>query len=353
MMGDQSGGGRRMAGGRLQARSRRRWVIAGAVTGLWLLLLIVSGSLTASLVLLVLALLFLGLMAVGLRSLGIGRDHRAVQALATRPWRDGREVLALALRHMSEAFIITPNGSRLAPSSVELCMNPADVDSLANLIDLELVNASAAEAYVAEITASGAQVRQDVPIEVSVVPDPAVPVGRYSLRQGRPHALRVPAGAGFARPVPARAAPATAAAGSAAATAFDGGPGGPHSGEAATMAAWAPGDATTSAATMCALAPNPLLRLVTGDLTAQTRVSGACAGRGPAAELLLPSDPTVSRVHAQFTCAAGEWRITGVGLNGVALNGTVLMDEQVVRDGDTIRWGRRPDSLSSRVQIQP
>jgi hypothetical protein len=348
MMGDQAGGARRRAGGRLQARNRRRWVIAGTVTGLWLLLLIVSGSLISSLVLLVLALVFLALMAVGLRSLGIGRDHPAVQALATRPWRDGREVLALALRHMSEVFIITPSGSRLAPSSVELCMNPADVDSLANIIDLELVNASAAEAYVAEITASGAQVRQDVPIQVSVVPDPAVPAGRYGLRQARPHPLRVPAGAGFASPAPARTPSATAAAG-----ASHGGRGGVPLGEAATMAAWTPGDATTAAATMCELAPNPLLRLVTGDRTAETRVSGACAGRGPAAELLLPEDPTVSRVHAQFACAAGEWRITGVGLNGVALNGAVLTDEQVVRDGDTIRWGRRPDSLTSQVQIRP
>jgi hypothetical protein len=351
MMGEQAGG-RRPAGGRLQARSRRRWIVAGAVTGLWLLLLIVSGSLTSSLVLLVLALAFLGLMTVGLRSLGVGRDHPAVQALATRPWRDGREVLALALRHMSEVFIVTPNGSRLAPSSVELCMNPADVASLANLIDLELVNASAAEAYVAEITASGAQVRRDVPIEVSVVPDAAVPAGRYGLRQGRPDGLRVPPGGGFASPVPVPAL-ARADSASAAAVASHGGRGGRVPAEAATMAAGTPGDATTSAATMCELAPNPLLRLVTGDLTAQTRVSGACAGRGPASELLLPEDPTVSRLHAQFTCAAGEWRITGVGLNGVLLNGTVLTDEQVVRDGDTICWGRRPDSLSSRVQIRP
>jgi hypothetical protein len=368
MMGDRAGGGRRMAGGRLQGRSRRRWVITGAVIGLWLLMLIISGSLTASLVLLVLALLFLGLMAVGLRSLGVSKDHPAVQALATRPWRDGREVLALALRHMSEVFIITPNGSRLAPSSVELCMNPADIDSLANLIDLELVNASAAEAYVAEITASGAQVRQDVPIEVRVVPDPAVPAGRYGLRQGRPDALRAApgaalhaaAGAGFARPQPVAAATpplARANSASAAAAPSHGGRGGVHSADAPTMAAWTPGDATnsatTSAATMCELAPNPLLRLMTGELTAETRVSGACAGRGPAAELLLPADPTVSRVHAQFTCAAGEWRITGVGLNGLAVNGTVLTDEQVVRDGDVIRWGRRPDSVSSRVQIRP
>jgi hypothetical protein len=35
------------------------------------------------------------------------------------------------------------------------------------------------------------------------------------------------------------------------------------------------------------------------------------------------------------------------------VNGIVLTDEQVVRDGDIIRWGRRPDSLSSRVQIRP
>jgi hypothetical protein len=358
MMGDRAGGGRRMAAGRLQGRNRRRWVIAGAVTGLWLLMLIISGSLTASLVLLVLALLFLGLMAVGLRSLGISRDHPALQALATRPWRDGREVLALALRHMSEVFIITPNGSRLAPSSVELCMNPADLDSLANLIDLELVNASAAEAYVAEVSASGAQVRQDVPIEVRVVPDAAVPAGRYGLRQGQPDALRAApgaahraaAGGGFARPAPplARATPASAAA-----VPSHDGRGGVHLADAPTMAAWTPGDATTSAATMCELTPNPLLRLTTGELTAETRVSGACAGRGPAAELLLPSDPTVSRVHAQFACEAGEWRITGVGLNGLAVNGTVLTDAQVVRDGDVIRWGKRPDSLSSRVQIRP
>ena len=349
-----------MAAGRLQGRSRRRWVITGAVTGLWLLMFILSGSLTASLVLLVLALLFLGLMVVGLRSLGVGRDHPAVQALATRPWRDGREVLALALRHMSEVFIITPNGSRLAPSSVELCMNPADLGSLANLIDLELVNASAAEAYVAEITASGAQVRQDVPIEVRVVPDPAVPAGRYGLRQGRPDGLRAAPGdalragvapsAGLARPAPPLARATSA---SAAAAPSHGGRGGVHSADAPTMAAWTPGDATIGAATMCELAPNPLLRLLTGELTAETRVSGACAGRGPAAELLLPADPTVSRVHAQFTCASGEWRITGVGLNGLAVNGTVLTDEQVVRDGDVIRWGRRPDSVSSRVQIRP
>jgi FHA domain len=361
MMADQSGGGRRKAGVRLQARSRRRWVIAGSVTGVWLVLLIVTGSLLSSLVLLVLALVFLALMAVGLRSLGISRDHPAVQALATRPWRDGREVLALALRHMSEVFIVTPSGARLAPSSVQLCMNPADVESLANIIDLELVNASAAEAYVTEIRSSGAQVRQDMPIEVSVVPDPSVPAGRYSLRQSRPGASAVPAATGFPGAAPAWAAPAgegpagpaqAAAAAASRAVSYPGGRGALPPAEAATMAAWTPGGATTSAATMVELAPNPLLRLVTGDLTAETRVSGACAGRGQGSELLLPEDPTVSRVHAQFTCADGVWRITGVGLNGVALNGTILMDDQVVRDGDTIRWGRRPDSLSSRVEIR-
>ena len=307
-MGDRAGGGRRMAAGRLQGRSRRRWVITGAVTGLWLLMLIISGSLTGSLVLLVLALLFLGLMAVGLRSLGVSRDHPAVQALATRPWRDGREVLALALRHMSEVFIITPNGSRLAPSSVELCMNPADLDSLANLIDLELVNASAAEAYVAEITASGAQVRQDVPIEVAwsrTRPSRpgATACGRAGRTRSAPARRRLPAPAAPAPRQPAPPGPSPTPP-LARATQPPPRPSPPTAAAAGSTRRrprrWRPGPRATPRPAPrhdVRAAPNPLLRLLTGDLTAETRVSGACAGRGPAAELLLPADPTVSRVQ--------------------------------------------------------
>ena len=78
----------------------------------------------------------------------------------------------------------------------------------------------------------------------------------------------------------------------------------------------------------------------------------ARAGRGRAAELLLPPEPTISRVHARFACTRGEWWITVVGPNGALLNGTPLADEHVVRDGDSIQWGRQAGALVSRVEIR-
>ncbi len=90
---------------------------------------------------------------------------------------------SVALRHLPEVFIVTPQGSLLAPNAVELRMNPDDIESLAELIDLNLVNASAAEAYAAEVAAHSARVVSNVPLEVGVVPDEAVPPGRYRLRQ--------------------------------------------------------------------------------------------------------------------------------------------------------------------------
>jgi pSer/pThr/pTyr-binding forkhead associated (FHA) protein len=103
--------------------------------------------------------------------------------------------------------------------------------------------------------------------------------------------------------------------------------------------------------TMAERVPVPLLRLVTGDCVAETRDSGASAGRGAAAELRLPDEPTVSRVHAKFTFADGQWWITSLGRNGLTLNGTFLADQHALRDGDLIRWGSRPDALASRVEI--
>jgi len=90
---------------------------------------------------------------VVLRVFGLGRDHPWFHHAASRPWRDGRDVLRVAMGHLSEVFIVTPQGSLLAPNAVELRMNPADIESLAELIDLSLVNASAAEAYAAEVAA--------------------------------------------------------------------------------------------------------------------------------------------------------------------------------------------------------
>jgi hypothetical protein len=94
----------------------------------------------------------------------------------------------------------------------------------------------------------------------------------------------------------------------------------------------------------------PRLRLVSGDRVAQTWSSGARAGRGPV-ELVLPQVPTVSREHARFRFADGQWWVTNLGRNGLILNGVPVAGERAVCDGDVIRWGRSEDALVSRVQI--
>jgi hypothetical protein len=94
----------------------------------------------------------------------------------------------------------------------------------------------------------------------------------------------------------------------------------------------------------------PKLRLVTGESVAETRMSGAVAGRGNV-ELRLPHAPTVSREHAKLTFSDGQWRIANLGMNGITVNGTPLEGEQVLADGDEIRWGMRPEAPVSRVEL--
>ena len=98
------------------------------------------------------------------------------------------------------------------------------------------------------------------------------------------------------------------------------------------------------------LPPVPALRLVTGSSVAETRTSGARAGRGPV-ELILPDVPTVSREHARFTFSDGRWWISNQGRNGLILNGTPVTGEQPLSDGDAIRWGSNSDAPLSRVEI--
>ena len=348
----------------LQARSRRRWLLAAGIGGLWLVFLMGSGSLVASTTLLVL----LGAVAAGvvvvLRLFGFGRDHPWFHHAASRPWRDGRDVLRVALRHLSEVFIVTPQGSLLAPNAVELRMNPADIESLAELIDLSLVNASAAEAYAAEVAAHSARVVSNIPLEVAVVADAAVPPGRYRLRQRSPLAAMTldadpvtsadplcaayPVGAsgpvGMSGPV---SAPSLAEGAYPVMTA---GVGPFRDGRTRSELAVAP-TFMTGAATVTEPALTPLLRLITNGAVAETRISGARAGRGKAVELELPGEPTVSRVHATFTCTGGEWRITVLGRNGVLLNGAPLSSEHVIRNGDSIRWGQQSSAPVSAVVI--
>ena len=77
--------------------------------------------------------IFLGVHSVSI----VAPEWRSatIARMGERPWRDGREVLQLALRHLPEVFIVTPSGSLLAPNAVEVLMNPDDFASLAEVME--------------------------------------------------------------------------------------------------------------------------------------------------------------------------------------------------------------------------
>ena len=407
-MADRNDPMRRPARAPMRATTRRKWVLAGAMSGLWLLLFAGSGSLVLATVLFVLLVMLAAACVVGLRSLGIDGDHPWVQRMAERPWRDGREVLQQGLRHLPELFLVAPSGSLLAPNAVELHMNPDDLASLTGMMDLDLINSSAAEVYQGYIADSGARLGSDGPVEVRVVGDPAVPAGRYRVRQGRPvsagllqsaglpqsvgHPLDVgypvnagqpvgvgqpagvgyPVNAGFGQPVaaghPLVAPPLDAG------PLLDAGPptdagrspdavrplsaviGGrrvlvtPHDGYTHSEGAGVR-NVVTDLVTVAEAPAIPALRLITNGSSVETRSSEACAGRASTSELVLPAEPTVSRVHAKFVFTNGQWWVTSLGRNGIMLNGVPVDAECPVSDGDAIGWGRGPEALMSRVQI--
>ncbi len=362
--------------------------------GMWLLFLRGTDSVTVATVMLLMLATAVGLSLMALRWLGVDRDHPWVQRMGERPWRDGREVLQLALRHLPEVFIVTPSGSLLAPNALEVLMNADDFASLTEVMDQRLIDSWACEAYQSCVGEHAAHLGGDGPVTVRVASDPDVLAGRYRLRQGRlvgaAHAVSaVPDGAaqavgaghaagavraggtGYAAgPVRAggtgyAAGAGQASAGPAAAGGFgfraaeartfqasdgrtlDSGDGGPHIAGGGARAL------PTDLLTVGAVSSVPLLRLVTAGSAVETRVSGARAGRGAVVELLLPEEPTVSRVHATFVFRAGQWWVTGLGRNGLMVNEMPARGEQVVRDGDLIRWGNQPGALVSRVQIVP
>ena len=381
-MADRRDGPRRLPRAPLRSRSRRRWVVLIGAAGMWLLFLRGTDSLAVATVMLLMLATAVGLGLMALRWLGVDRDHPWVQRMGERPWRDGREVLQLALRHLPEVFIVTPSGSLLAPNALEVLMNPDDFASLTEVMDQSLIDSWACEAYQSCIGEHAARLGGDGPVVVRVASDPDVLAGRYRLRQGRLVGAALEAGArdaaggvgaggpGYATgPVRAggpglAAGPARADAGppaggfgfrAAEARTFqasdgrtlDSGDGGPHIAGGGARAL------PTDLLTVGPVSAVPLLRLVTGGSAAETRVSGARAGRGAAVELLLPEEPTVSRVHATFAFRAGRWWVTGLGRNGLMVNEMPARGEQVVRDGDLIRWGNQPGALVSRVQIVP
>jgi hypothetical protein len=349
--------------------------VTAGVASCWAVLLILTGSVFAATVLLA-VLTGLGIMSVlVLKAMGVTRDHPWIRRLAARPWRDGQDVLRLALRHLPDVFVITPSGSLLAPNLVDLRLNPADLSSISERMDLGLVSTSAAEVYEEQVAVHGARFAGAGPADVRVIADPSVPAGRYRLRQGQPVDAR--SELAYAAPRPAYAAPRPAYAGSPAGYA------GPHEADTGPQPVYAgprpvqdgpyPGfvghDGNTRAqpehdrrptprmadtgmltVTELSRSPVPTLRLVTEGSVAETRMSGARAGRGEV-ELKLPGVPTISREHARFTFSDGRWWIANLGRNGVTLNGSPLAGEQPLSNGDAIRWGSRSDALLTWVEI--
>ena len=326
----------------LQRRSRRRWAIAGGIAACWVVLEVVTGSALSATVLLVIVA-GLGVAGMGgLRALGITRDHPWIRQMASRPWRDGQDVLKVAMRHLSDVFVVTPGGSLLAPNVVELQLNPDDLASLCERMDLGVISASMTEVYEEQVAAYGARLAGPGQADVYVTAGSVAP-GRYRLRQGDPVSVdaypRMPDAPQYADAAPefAYAAP-------------------PHAYPGPGSQVWHghDPDLTVRSGMVTTVEPSlpavPALRLVTGSAVAETRVSGARAGRG-SVELVLPHVPTVSREHARFTFADGRWWITNQGRNGLALNGAPVAGEQPLTNGDAIRWGTRPDAPLSRVEI--
>jgi len=376
-MSDHGEAVRRPARASLPPRSRKRWKIAAGVAVAWVVLFAISGSVTGATVLLIVLAAFAVVAFFGLRALGVTRDHPWIQRIAARPWRDGQEVLRIALKHLPEVFVVTPSGTLLAPNIVELRMNPEDLRSLGERMEPALVMESATEVYLEQVQEHGARFARPAPAEVRMIVDPSVPPGRYRLRQGQP----VDAG------LPGAPSPELAYAGASPAGpdshvgAYPAGPdshvgaypvvpdahgrptpafpepqvrGNPAGDDGATVAlqnrGWSNGFGVPTVMERTGPAI-PMLRLVTGNEVAETRTSGARAGRGPV-ELGLPEVPTVSREHARFTFSGGQWRIANLGMNGLTVNGEPVTGEAPVSDGDVVRWGTRADALSSRVEIR-
>jgi FHA domain len=347
---DRGPNGRKAASAPIPRRSRKRWTVAGGVVAVWLVLYLVAGSVFSATVLLAVFAATGAIAALFLRSMGVTRDHPWIRRLASRPWRDGQAVLELAMSHLHDVFVITPSGSLFAPNIVEIQMNPEDLMSLCDRIELSVVLASATEVYEEQVFRYRARFAAPERASVYVVGEERVPRGRYRLRQGHPAAAaaqrEMPDAGYYMSPEPefAYAVPQYADAGSAGWIRREPDP------AITTVDARTVVDDGTVTVMEKAVTPVPVLRLVTGRSVTQTRMTGARAGRG-SVELVLPNVPTVSREHARFAFSEGRWCVTNLGMNGLTVNGAPAATDHPLSDGDTIRWGSQPDALVSQVEI--
>lgn len=91
----------------------------------------------------------------------------------------------------------------------------------------------------------------------------------------------------------------------------------------------------------------PFLVLRNGDgrqrlVTLDARRKRVTLGRRAEADLELPWDPEVSRLHAELERLAGEWTVSDDGLsqNGTYVNELRIEGRRRLSDGDLIRVGR-------------
>jgi hypothetical protein len=219
-------------------------------------------------------------------------------------------------------------------------------------MELGVISSSVTEVYAEQVAAHGARFAGPGRADVRVIAAGSVPPGRYRLRQcsagqyspGKEDPASVGAEPDRSGVWYADVPPEFEYVASPYAYASPGHVVGPEPDSRLTVAG---GMATVMERNLPSV---PTLRLVTGSSVAETTMSGARAGRGPV-ELVLPDVLTVSREHARFTFADGRWWITNQGRNGLALNGSPVVGEQPLSDGDVIRWGTRQDALVSRVEI--
>jgi hypothetical protein len=313
-------------------------MVAGGVAACWLLLEVVTGSVVSATVVLMVIAALTAAGVGGLRALGITRDHPWIRRIASRPWRDGQDVLKVVMRHLADVFVVTPSGALIAPNLVELQLNPDDLAFLCERMEPGVISASMTEVYREQVTAYGARLAGAGRAEVYVIGAGSVARGRYRLRHPDPVSIDAqPDRYANAAPEWAYSAPQ-------------------HGYADSGGYAWGKPDPdlTVGGGMVTIMEPSPalipVLQLVTGSSVAETRVSGARAGRG-SVELVLPDVLTVSREHATFTFSDGRWWVTNQGRNGLTLNGVPVAGEQPLSDGDTILWGASSDALLSRVKI--
>jgi hypothetical protein len=297
-----------------QPPSRKRWAVVAGIAALWVILSYSSGSVVAGTILLALLAVAVVIIMIAMRSLGINRDHPWMQWLDARPRAGVSEPPSVPWRDVSE-----PAGYA----------GWRDVSSPAGPVPWRDVSEPAAPAGWPSAGEPAAPAGWPSAGGPAVRPgwgdarDPAALAGRHGLRPSSPPGPPQPANSVLAH-------------------ARDGGP---YVNPAAARTV------VSEFVTVAAQAQVPLLRLRTNGQMNETRTSGARAGRSMEAELRLPEEPTVSRVHAEFTFTDGRWHVTNRGLNGVTLNGTALTGMHELRDGDSIGWGTQPGALVSRVEI--